>query len=79
MLVSRSPGGVQVVGDVQRVQPQPCGCLVGQIQAEIELPDGPSLPHLPLQQAGDVEQQADCEGRQDVEEYPGQAEHGGNL
>ena len=73
------PGGVEVVRDVLLVLSQLGGGLVWDVEAEVGPLWCPALPHLPLQHTGDVEQHAQADGGQQVDQDSGQGEHGLEL
>ena len=65
---------MKIVGDVVLTESQGCWCLVGVIESQVQLVVSPSAPNLKLQELGDVEQQTDRQGRQDVDQDSGQEE-----
>ena len=65
---------MEIVGDVLLTDSQGCRSLVGVIKSQVKLVVSPGPPHLKLQELGDVEQETDYQGRQDVDQDSGQEE-----
>ena len=65
---------MQVVGDVVLTESQGCRSLVSEVKCQVKPAVPPGAANLELQELGDVEQQTDRQGGQDVDQDSGQEE-----